>query len=403
MSVINILFLPMVFFIGLITSYEDIKYSRIRNKWIILGLSWGITILLLLFIWDFIASPVMRFYYFEIKGLPADSSAPVFTVHFLYLGRILLNAFIATIISFLMWRFNTWTAGDAKLFIVYALLLPPIYYWKSFLSFFPSFALLINIFIVVLLYLLISSLFFNIKSVFRPTSKDRLANQKKENKDYKQKSDFWKKLTNFKSSLNMLLGFLVIILLFGFFHGQIQKYVPFDVFSLQVVIFVILIILSTPLLKLFQRSLIPKITILALIFICAYGFIWDFRFTLRIIVQSLAITIVFTVVFMAIQKLIDIYLEKTEGKKIRIDNLRPGMILNQEALRSLNLAKINDLQPAGLTKEQVKVIKKQALKINTKEIIVYKPFPFAVWMFIGVIATLLLKGSMLNLLLDLIR
>ena len=28
-------FLPMILFLGIVTSYEDIKFGKIRNKWVI--------------------------------------------------------------------------------------------------------------------------------------------------------------------------------------------------------------------------------------------------------------------------------------------------------------------------------------------------------------------------------
>jgi len=223
--IFDILFLPLLFFIGIITSYEDIKCGKVRNKWILLGLIWGLIIIIFFFVWYFVASPITRYYYFEIQNLPDNSPAPVFTVSLVYLWRVILNVVIALLIAFLMWRFNAWAAGDAKLFVVYALLLPLTYYWKSYLPYFPSFVLLINIFIPIFLYLLIVSFIYYLKFIYlRLTKADKrdssLKNNQAREKTDKKKS-IWEKT---KSIVDMLLCFIGIFLMFGLFQEPIKEH-----------------------------------------------------------------------------------------------------------------------------------------------------------------------------------
>ena len=42
-------FLPMILLLGIVTSYEDIKFGKIRNKWIILALAYSIAANIALF------------------------------------------------------------------------------------------------------------------------------------------------------------------------------------------------------------------------------------------------------------------------------------------------------------------------------------------------------------------
>ena len=84
----------MLFFIGIITSYQDLIYGKIRNKWIILGLLYGLLIVFLFFIWNLIAQPVTEFYYSTIRGLESDSPLPVFTIQFFYLKTLIINLFL---------------------------------------------------------------------------------------------------------------------------------------------------------------------------------------------------------------------------------------------------------------------------------------------------------------------
>jgi hypothetical protein len=324
MTLINILFLPVIFFIGLVTSYEDIKYGKIRNKWIIFGISWGLGVLLLLFLWDSVAPSLM-----------SSRSLPIFTVHFSYFLKVLVNTAIAVAVSFTMWRFHVWTAGDAKLFIIYSLLVPLPYYWKTNLLFFPSFALLANIFFIVFMYFLFCSSFFYVKSVLTGKMAREISQDDKEKKFH---------FKNFlKTNLGMILGLLAIILSFNLFHQVIQKYVFFDVTPLQVAIFMAFAIFSKVINKFFQKPIILKIIISFLIFLMSYGFINNFPAAIKTMGWALGMMIIFMAIFGFSQKLINVYLEK--------------------------------MQPI-------------------------KSISFAVWMFMGVMVTLIMKGSLPTLLLQ---
>ena len=68
--------------------------------------------------------------------------------------------------GFLLWRFRLWSAGDTKLFTLYALLVPLDFYSKSFVFYFPSFNLLINLFIPLLLVLILNALVFAVKGLW---------------------------------------------------------------------------------------------------------------------------------------------------------------------------------------------------------------------------------------------
>lgn len=81
-------------------------------------------------------------------------------------------------------------------------------------------------------------------------------------------------------------------------------------------------------------------TILILILLCLYGFLRESSMTLKMLTQILTTTIIFMIVFWFFQRITNVYLKKRESDE---------------------------------------------------------SFSFAFWMFLGVIATLLAKGSLLNL------
>lgn len=144
---LDYVFLPVLFLVGIVTSYQDIKYGKIKNKWIVAGLVWGLGIYSASYLWIFIGDHSIF--------LPKASNY----ISYLYLNYALINALISLAIGYGSWYFDMWSAGDAKLFFIFSLLLPLTYYSRTYLAFYPSFALLLNIFIPVLIYLLLHNLF----------------------------------------------------------------------------------------------------------------------------------------------------------------------------------------------------------------------------------------------------
>jgi len=415
--IFNVLFLPVLFFIGIITSYEDFKYGKVKNKWILLGLIWGLVIIFFFVIWYFIASPVTRFYYFNILQLPDNSQVSVFTVNIDYLGSVILNAVIALVVAFLMWRFNAWAAGDAKLFIVYSMLTPLTYYWKSYLSYFPSFILLINIFIPIFLYLLVRSCLYYFKFVYFWIIKRQVIDVPKKNNNFKKKFynkknkkiDKKKKLLEIiKNTAGILLCFIGVFLILSLFKGFIEKYTFINVSSLQVFVFAFLIIFSRSLAKVFSKPIVLKIIIIILIVILAYGSIVSPQNTWQILYQVIKIMIIFMIIFTLFTKLIDFHILKTDVREIKIENIKSRMSLVEDIMEDIKRDKkffnkyIGRFYSGGLLPEQVDVVKKwiKESKEEIRTVKIYKPFPFVPWMFAGVIITIILNGSLFHLVLN---
>ncbi len=66
---------------------------------------------------------------------------------------VALNLAIGLPVAILLWILGVWAAGDAKLFVVYAFLIPPACYTRSYLPGFPALPLLVNVFALVFLLL----------------------------------------------------------------------------------------------------------------------------------------------------------------------------------------------------------------------------------------------------------
>lgn len=151
--ILDILFLPGIFIIGFITCYQDFKEGKIKNKWIKLGIVWAIFAVLILFL----GSADIPF----IKYFSGGYSIIMPQGYFL---KFFLNVLFSLVAMYALWYFDLWSAGDAKLFFVFTLLLPLKYYGNSFLPFFPSFVLLLNIFLLAALFLLMQNFYFLIKT-----------------------------------------------------------------------------------------------------------------------------------------------------------------------------------------------------------------------------------------------
>lgn len=144
--IFDILFLPVLFLIAALAVYQDFKQSIVSNRLIQIGLAWGFGVIFFLTAARWIFKPSGFFDFLSVS--------------YNYVFFVLLNFVISLICGFLFWRFKLWGAGDAKLFAVYSLLLPLKYYSNSFMLYFPSFSLLLNIFVIALCFLLFKSLFY---------------------------------------------------------------------------------------------------------------------------------------------------------------------------------------------------------------------------------------------------
>jgi len=65
--------------------------------------------------------------------------------------QFLTNGFLAFLFGFLLWIASLWSAGDAKLFLAFALLFPLPFYGLQ--SFFPAFSILVNSFVPAFLFM----------------------------------------------------------------------------------------------------------------------------------------------------------------------------------------------------------------------------------------------------------
>jgi len=256
------------------------------------------------------------------------------------LFQIFLNSLIALLAGYLLWYFSLWSAGDAKLFFVFSFLLPIKYYWRTELPYFPSFVILINTFVPLLIFLFSQSLvFFFQKFLFKVVKESRKFSFLIIKDKIKQKS--LQLMASFKDRgveyLKIISGFLLVFIIFQLANMELRYYFNQLKWG-QVGIFFLILLGTNFLRKAFKNK-------------------WFLIFI------AVGLTIYFILRFLFFKSLL-----------LNFFGLIEGSIL---FLAIFGLAN-------WLVSSYLKFAKKKQLH-------------FAVWLFLGVILTIILEGSLLRL------
>lgn len=194
MPIVNYFLISVALLIGALTTYEDIKFGKIRNRWILIGLVIGI-------------------------GTQLGLIGSIFSGD--YILKVYLNAGVALLLGYLIWRFNGWSAGDAKLFFVFSLLLPLKFYGRSFLPVFPSLVILINTFVPLLLFIFCRSVGEAAKSTFLFFRQNELRARLE-----KGISSFFQRVKmNYWGYLEMAAGFFLAFVVFQLIRLEGESFV----------------------------------------------------------------------------------------------------------------------------------------------------------------------------------
>jgi len=352
------IYLTLIICIGSYAAYTDIHYGVVKNNLIQIGL---------------ILSLYLHIFFYIIGKIS------LFTVF--------VNFTVSSIAAFVIWYFKLWAAGDAKLFILFSFLIPLKYYGsKQLISFFPSFTLLVNIFILVMVYLILEMCFKIIKSTIFYL------------KDLNRRQELIKRWLNLKEKINqnkikflkIIWGYLCIFLLIRILAEDVSQAISF-VPALARFSYLILILAYKPLSMLLERTKkflwFPTILLLGYMVIKERSVSLELTQTFKYFFGFMGILFIFRVI-------LRLYLEKKETIKINVQELRPKMLLTEKSMKSLKSDIVGKFYPDGLSKEQVEIIKRD---YPEKEIEIYRTFPLAPFIFLGSLITILIKTSLLKI------
>ena len=323
----NIIFLPVILFIGCITSYEDFKISKIRNKWISMGLLYALTVYLVSWI---------------LYSL-AEGPSSYLVCNF---DKWCINLVISTVVAYLLWHFKMWGAGDAKLFICYSALIPMGQYSRIYFNYyFASFLLLLAVFIPATAFLFIRSTAYLIKKIafginqkqFSSSATRRtrtILTKRRISKWYSVYTFLYHKRFKFSEikqkipkaikerlakfnrieTAKVIFGFFVFFLSFRILRQEFQNLV-YKVLPGQNSIMLIPLLAFRQLSKIFKKNL--KFTAVVFVFLMAYLifkmlYSWE-RFIFEM-GNTLMWVIFIMVLFPIVKKIIDLYAERTAQK-----------------------------------------------------------------------------------------
>lgn len=241
----SIVFFPIIILIGFFTSREDFLKSKIRNKWILIGLMSSFFIYFIFWI----------LYWLRV-GEPLSSVTDKFLWNF---DKWAINLAVSCTVGYLLWHFKMWGAGDAKLFITYAALIPMGQYSRVYFNYyFASFFLLLAIFIPATLFILINSITYFIK-------KFNFSEIKKRIMELFKKGNAKFKIINV---LKIILGFFVFFLFFKIIRKKAQN-VLIRIVPNQNVLMLISLVAFEPLSRIFRKN--NKSIIIVSVIMIAYA------------------------------------------------------------------------------------------------------------------------------------
>jgi hypothetical protein len=369
-NLVDILFLPAIFFIGAIVSYEDIKFNKIKNKWILASILYGLFIFGILIILT------------QIDNISSSINFN-FQIRIVYFLRIFINSIITLIIGFFLYRSGTLAAGDAKLIFIFSFLLPLKYYWKSYLPVFPSLVLFLNIFIPIFIYIILRSAIYAINSLVKIYKKPKQIDLKMINK---------KVIKGSVKIFKILVGIILILIALNKINQA--GILPIALSKNNALIFLLIFLLYRQLGTLLKDKKIFFFAIIAVLSYFGYVLLITPEYGIGHIFGTLSRAVIFVVSINIIQALLDYYFKTTTIKELSVKNLAPGMVFASEKQVSIFLGR---QKGGGINIHEVEHTQKLAKEKGTKTIQVYSSHSFAVWIFVGVLITIILQGSILSL------
>ncbi|MDD5005942.1 MAG: prepilin peptidase [Candidatus Omnitrophica bacterium] len=296
-DILGFIFYPLIVFIGATTSYEDFKTFKIRNKWILIGLIYTVSVYLSFSI----------LYGLAVKQILSPAIGK-FSFCFVWnFDKWCINLAISTLVAYLLWHFKMWGAGDAKLFITYAALIPMGQYHRVYFNYyFASFLLLLSIFIPVTIYIFLKAVLYFAKRMDIREIKEKIRQLTKKHIDS----------IRIIETLKILLGFFCFFLLSRIFGQEFNNLVS-RFLTNQYILTLISLIAFRYFSKFFKKE--SKFIILTFIILIIYFLVKIHDTGARYLVlmgSSLIKSISIMVLFPIINKIINIYEENTAHKTI---------------------------------------------------------------------------------------
>ncbi len=366
------IFTTLLVIIGLVVIYFDLKKGIIPNRLIASGFLLVIVLYNLFFLYNV--------FYLQ--------SSPFFE----YLLKAFLNGFFCVLLGFLFWKFKFWSAGDGKLFGLFGFLLPLEFYSNSYVNYFPSFALLVNIFIPLLAVLLLKLLIYLVQNKFFL--------KKVKRRDFFQKGKIIKLFKNIGFHFTKLFLFVIT------FRSllEITDYLGFYIDNTIIFIFVLFSFYLYSGIRAKHKMLF--IFELLVVFLFVVSLAMQNRFVE--IGQYFKIVVFFMIMVVLLRQALLFYVDKSETIKVKAKNIQPGMVLTKnwrnyfsDKISEMNKndkgAHFQNLKSEGLTARQAEIIRELFQDNPDYEVKTAKTFSLAPFLFLGAMISIITSDSFLSL------
>jgi hypothetical protein len=361
----------------------------VRNRWIVLGMLAG-TAGLAYLLWN----SILGHQHVRLGRLGE------YYMPWRYYSKIFMHMGLSLTAGFTLWRLAILPAGDAKLYILFAFLIAlidpnlPTYPLLLFML------LLVNIFVP-------AGLFFAAETVARMLFRTRELPGVDWGKWLKAKVSLVEvRLREAWPYRYQYMTLVVNIYALFYLSGTAQRYWhrlswgPFSNVMLSLLMFVlwgkIIGVLRDR-----RAGYLALASIVAAMSAGSYFGHWD---VLAIIVSALKITVNFGVFISMARMVFHWYIELESLRELRSEHLKPGIVLSDETWRRLagekDLAgKLGDRISDGLGEEEVETLKAWlASRPAAANYTSYHTIPFAVWIFLGSLYTVVRRGNLLSML-----
>ncbi|MCX5783842.1 MAG: hypothetical protein NTW04_05340 [Elusimicrobia bacterium] len=383
-------------------SVEDFKLSVIKNSRIVAGLkACAIALVAMMFVSllqgallyagentsSYVLSKVLSVMYFGMQ----EKLLPLFYLHYIIHGALTVLAGVA------FWKFKIWPAGDAKLYIVFGLMLALIHpNTKNFpLHLFLVF--LANTFILASAFF-IAALAFKAGHKLAVMDKNGLLTRTKNAVSEKISAQMEKMRPNRARYFFMLANFFILSSISqsirGYAHGFLSKNL-----GGEAAVFVILFLTWD---KLCEALMKKSAAVVFLIFFGVYlagGMLFFPERILGDLISGMGMMVKLGVLLITVKSVIKRYFETAEFTQVCSANLSPGMIINAQSLSLMRKDAgfykdcFSYSYSDGLTAEQVEKLKAWGAGQNFR---IARPKPFAVWISLGAVLTLLIEQDIIH-------
>jgi len=363
LTYLDILNIPALLMLGVVTSYQDFKEGKIRNRWIVISV-----------IYSFFSLGAVALLY-RIGGGSINPE---------YVKSFFTNLGFSLGFAVFIWLCKLWSAGDAKLFVAYAALIPMSTYKWQISALFPSYVLLINTFTPIFVFFL-ARLLMRLKPAV-----------------------VWDEL---KKSLSpkLLLNFGLFVFGFSAIGGVLFSMIGLDGgFLIDMVFLLFMMVFFTNALKI--DLLRVSIVFSAVRLVLDLHYVFSFAYWAAFLLQMAGFVVlryfVLNLGFRAFSKPVD------------VEKLEQGMCLAEDIVdekgelkkkSSVSLSFLQSIFESAqerksilsdytcISEDDVEMLKRlhSEGRLKAHEVLIFEKMSFAIFMFAGVLITLASSGDMI--------